>query len=310
MPNIRFDLTTLSIFAAVVRDGSISAAAERSNIAVSAVSKRISDLEATLGAQLLHRLSRGVEPTPAGSAVLHHAATIMHTLEQLESDLSEYVKGLKGHVRMLVNMSSIVQFLPEDLKAFSHEYPDIKIDLREANSSEVISGVEHGKADIGIFTGGLDVPHGMHARAYRQDRLALIVPRDHHLAERSNVPFADVLDEDIVGLDVGSASYAVLDNAAKALGRPLRLRYRLSGFDAVCRMIHAGLGVGIAPPAMLGAFTIGASLVGVRLDEAWADRQLMILTRDLGALPVSARLMMKHLSRSAEMESGHHPCPT
>ena len=126
MPNPRFDLMTLRVFAAVAELQSISKAARREHIAVSAVSKRVSDLEEVVGAKLLHRLPRGVEPTPAGSALLHHATIILRSLEQLEGDLSECARGVKGHVRMMVN-EGVVQIwvTPKRRNPFTLRAPSI-----------------------------------------------------------------------------------------------------------------------------------------------------------------------------------------
>ena len=297
MPNPRLDLTSLRVFAAVAQLRNISKAARRENMAVSAVSKRITDLEEILGAKLLDRLHRGVEPTSAGSTLLHHASAIMHSLDQLESDFMEYATGIKGHVRMMVNESSLVEELPEDLSAFVRNHPEIKIDLREGNSAGIVQAVADGLVEIGIFTAGVQLPPGLYVFPYRTDRLTLIVPMDHPLAKRSTVRLADLLNYDFVGLDVGSAWNDLLSKVTARLERPLRLRFRVASFDAVCRMVRAKLGISLVPPPVLDAFTSAAGLVSVPLQEAWAERQLLVCVRDRGALPISARLMVEHLTR-------------
>lgn len=115
----RIDLTSLQLFVAVCELGSIGRAAEREFIAASAVSKRLSDLEATLETPLLYRHTRGVKLTPAGESLLHHARSVLFSLEKMQAELSEYAEGVRGHVRIHANISAIVQFLPEDLGAFT-----------------------------------------------------------------------------------------------------------------------------------------------------------------------------------------------
>jgi DNA-binding transcriptional LysR family regulator len=115
----RIDLTSLQLFVAVCELGSIGRAAEREFIAASAISKRLSDLEATLGTPLLYRHARGVDLTPAGESLLHHARSVLYSLEKMQGELSEYADGVRGHVRVHANISAIVQFLPEDLGAFT-----------------------------------------------------------------------------------------------------------------------------------------------------------------------------------------------
>jgi DNA-binding transcriptional LysR family regulator len=302
--NPHFDLTTLRVFTAVATLGSISRAASSEHIAVSAVSKRISDLEATLGAPLLQRSPRGVEPTAAGSALLHHAITILRSVQQLEFELGEYKRGIKGHIRIMVNKSSIVEGLPDDLGRFAEQHPDIKMDLREENSAAIVRAVLDGSADLGVFTAGLEVPAGIDTYLYRKDRLALIVPEGHPLAAQAQARLIDAIEHDFVGLDIESAWNSLLTEKAAELGRPLRLRFRVASFDAVCQMIRAKLGITLAPPAVLRAFTSAAGLLAVHFDESWAERELRICVRSSGNLPGSARLLLRHLIERLDGETG------
>src|SRR5215212_7135015 len=151
----RIDLTSLQLFVAVCELGSIGKAAEREFIAASAVSKRLSDLETTLDTALLYRHTRGVDLTPAGESLLHHARSVLSSLEKMQGELSEYADGIRGHVRIHASISAVVQFLPEDLGEFSKHHPQVKIDLEEHLSSEVIRAVQEGTADLGICNTGV-----------------------------------------------------------------------------------------------------------------------------------------------------------
>ncbi len=116
-------------------------------------------------------------------------------MERLDSELSEYAHGARGHVRVLANVSSIMEFLPEELSAFMLEYPLIQADIEERFSADVVRGVAEGTADLGICrksmaVGDLDfVP-------YRQDHLAVVVAADHPLAGRSQIAFEETLGYD------------------------------------------------------------------------------------------------------------------
>ena len=297
MPSLRFDLVTLRVFVAAADLRSISKAAGREGIAISAASKRLSDLEAEIGTPLLARLPRGVEVTAAGAALLHHATTIFRSFDQLESELSDYARGVKGHVRMVASKSSVLEFLPRDLNAFFQQYPDLKVDLREEQSPAIVRAVAEGLADIGVFAAGITVPSGLQTFFYRKSRIALIAPGSHPLASRPSVTLADALDYDLVA-DAGSPWDALLADASAKLRQPLRLRFRVSSLDTVCRIVSQGLAIGLAPPAVLDAFTSAADLVAVRLDEPWAERELMVCVRDLTALPVASKLMVRHLTHS------------
>lgn len=296
----RIDLTSLQLFVAVCELGSIGRAAEREFIAASAVSKRLSDLEATLGTPLLYRHARGVDLTPAGESLLHHARSVLYSLEKMQGELSEYAEGVRGHVRVHANISAIVQYLPEDLGAFSREHDAIKIDLEEHLSSEVVRAVQEGAADLGVCNLAEGAAE-LQSLAYRDDRLALVVPASHALAARRSINFVETLDHDHVGLHTNSSIYVAMHQAALAAGRSIRLRIHVTGLDAMCRMIENGLGIGVMP---LRAFElmqggIGRGLRSVALDDAWAARQIRLVARDFSTLPVAARMLVKHLHAPA-----------
>lgn len=293
----RLDLTTLQLFVAVCERGSIGKAAETEFMAPSAVSKRLSDLEATVGTALLMRHARGVTPTPAGQSLLHHARSVLFSLDKMQGELSEYADGVRGHVRVHANISATVQFLPEDLGAFIRAHDAIKIDLEEHLSTEVLRAVQEGAADLGIcHVGSDDATQGLQTLPYRQDRLVLIVPGRHPLAGREAMPFAESLDWDHVGLHANSSIYRAMHAAALASGRNIRLRIRVSGLDAMCRMIHNGLGVGLMPQRAFELMRGVGDLRAVRLSDDWAIRHIDLVARDFSSLPVSARLLVDHLS--------------
>jgi len=296
----RVDLTSLQLFVAVCELGSIGRAAEREFIAASAVSKRLSDLESTLGAPLLYRHTRGVDLTPAGQSLLHHARAVLYSLEKMQGELSEYADGVRGHVRVHANISAIVQFLPEDLGAFSRAHEGIKIDLEEHLSSEVLRAVQEGAADLGIchvHAGATE----LQTLAYRRDHLALIVPAGHLLAREPALDFAATLDCDHVGLHTNSSIYRALHEAAQAVGRSVRLRIHVTGLDAMCRMIANGLGVGVMPQRAFELMHggVGRGLVAVALRDAWAMREIRLVARDFSTLPVAARTFVQHLQPPA-----------
>ena len=296
----RIDLTSLQLFVAVCELGSIGRAAEREFIAASAVSKRLSDLETAVDTALLYRHSRGVTLTPAGESLLHHARTVLFGLERMQGELSEYADGVRGHVRMHANISAIFQFLPEDLGAFAREHSQIKIDLQEHLSSDVLHAVQEGAADLGICHTGVSGPlPDLQTRPYRQDQRVLIVPQAHPLADEAQLAFADSLDWDHVGLHANSSIYQAMHQAATAAGRGIRLRIRVTGLDAMCRMIHNGLGVGLMPLRAFELMRGVGELQVVPLTDPWATRRIDLVARDFSSLPVSARLLVDHLSTQA-----------
>lgn len=291
----RVDLTSLQLFVAVCELGSIGKAAEREFLAASAVSKRLSDLESTLDTPLLYRHPRGVDLTPAGESLLHHARSVLFGLEKMQAELSEYSDGVRGHVRVHASISAIIQFLPEDLGAFIKAHEQIKIDLEEHVSADVIRAVREGATDLGICNAALDVG-ALQTLPYRQDRLVVVVPRGHVLSALPAIDFAATLDFDHVGLHSTSSLYLAMRHAAAAAGRNIKLRIHVTGLDAMCRMIHNGLGIGLIPDRAFELMSEVGDLQAVPLSDDWALRRIQLVARDFSTLPVTARLLVDHLS--------------
>lgn len=291
----RLDLTSLQLFVAVCELGNIGKAAEREFIAPSALSKRLSDLEATLGSPLLHRHSRGVHLTPAGQSLLHHARSVLFSLERMQAELSEYSDGARGQVRVHASISATVQFLPEDLGAFIRAHQAIKIDLEEHLSSEVIRAVQEGAADLGVCNTADGVGE-LQTLPYRQDQLVLIVPNGHVLAAQAAIAFEETLAFDHVGLHSNSSIYVAMRQAAGALGQSIKLRIQVTGLDAMCRMIHNGLGIGVMPRQAFELVHGVSELACVPLTDTWATRRIDLVARDFSTLPRTARLLVDHLT--------------
>jgi DNA-binding transcriptional LysR family regulator len=290
----RLDLVSLSLFALIVRTGSISRGAELCHLAVGAASKRISDLEAALGVELLERHSRGVTLTSAGQALHAHAKRILDDVDHLAAELSDYAAGIVGVARLWANTSAIIQFLPREIASFTAANPGIRIELEERNSDEVVMAVLDGRADFGIFADR--TPQlGLQVTAYRHDRLVLVVPSGHPLAARKAIRFEETLDFDFVSLSIGTSLAERLRLETDMLGKRLKLRIQVRSFDAMCQMVAAGLGVAVLPVDAIQPHLRSMGLRKIDLTDPWVDRALLIGARDLGALPRPARLLVDHL---------------
>ena len=176
--------------------------------------------------------------------MLQHARTILAQAERLREDLGAYARGLAGQVRVLSNTNALTEFLPETLSSFLTAHPDVSVDLEERLSDEIVGLIAEGVGDIGIVAGTVDYG-GLHTFPFRSDRFVLVVARDHPLARRARIGFAEVLDYDFVGLDRASAIQRFLADKASRIGRPLaaaraaaQLRRGLPAGRMQCRRRH------------------------------------------------------------------------
>ncbi|QCN96927.1 LysR family transcriptional regulator (plasmid) [Azospirillum argentinense] len=295
---MRFDLTDLRLFLNVAEAESITHGAERTHLALASASARIRGMEETLGVPLLERGRRGVRPTPAGEALVHHARLLLQQVERMRGELGDYAKGLKGHVRLLSNTAALAEFLPEALAPFLAAHPNIDIDLEERPSHEIVRAVAEGLADAGVVSDHADLS-GLEVFPFRTDRMVLVTPHGHPLANRRSVALREVLEEDFVGLATRNALQQHINEHAIRAGRPLKLRVRVRGFDGICRMVEQGVGLGIVPEASAKRCRRFTKIRAVRLTDPWAVRSLVVCVRRLDALPGHSRELVTRLAGGA-----------
>lgn len=298
---MRLDPVSLHLFVAVMAEGSIARAAEREHIAASALSRRLAELESRLNVTLFERNNRGTVPTAAAWALLHLARGVLNELDGIAAQMHEYGRGLRGQVRVVANISAITQFLPADLQQFLQRQPNVDVRLSERISTAVAQDVAQNAADIGILSNAAFIHtwrDKLQLLPYRHDELVLAVPTQHALAQRRSVRWAEVAGQEFVGAHPGSAINDLLIQASARCAQPLRFRIQVTGFDAMCLMVAAGLGVGVLPRGSAALYASALPITLLTLRESWAARELMLCVRAHDELSPAAQLLIEHL-RSA-----------
>jgi DNA-binding transcriptional LysR family regulator len=291
---MNFDQLDLRLFRAIAQFSSITRAAESQHLSLPAASARVKALEEHAGQRLLRREARGVSLTPAGEAFLHHTRAILRQTEQLRGDLQAYANGVRGHVRIHANTTGVTDILPDVLPTFLKAHPLVDIELQERLNTQIALGVLEGQADVGIVSVRMDTP-GLRAIHFSTDNLVLVVPHGHPFARRKRIAFAETLEESHVGMHAGSTIRDQLSRATAHLGKSLRLRVELSSFDAVCRMVAAGVGVGVVPEMSARRNRTESGFVQVELTDEWRVRERFALAREGEILPAYAQALIDTL---------------
>jgi len=296
---LEFDFVDLELFINVAEANNLTHGAERSHLAVPSASMRIKNVEERLGMKLLHRTHHGVILTPAGNAFLHHGRLVIRELERMRSDLQEYARGVKGHLRIYASTGSITEFLPAVLRAYLRTHPDVLVDLREHLSQDIARAVSDGTTDIGIVA-DIVCTDGLETVPYRQYRHVLVTAVDHPLSNRKAINFVETLDCDYVGLLEGGVMNTFLRQAASKLNRDLKIRVQVASFEALCRMVESNVGIGILPElsARRHAKTIGIRVI--ELNDDWALRKLKVCVRNLQSLPIFAKELVELLAADCD----------
>lgn len=292
----RVDLVTLSLFIAVVEETSLARAAEREHLAPSAISKRLADLELNLNVKLFERKPTGMFPTAAGTALLNHARLIIRNVHELETELVDFAGGLRGTIRVQANATAMTSYLPEDLASFLALFPQVRIEIEESTSPDTIRAIAENAADIGIY-GDVVVPTELSSFVYRPDQLVLLVPRGHALDRGGSIRFEQAVPYEFIGPPRASSIDTALLRAAADLGTSIKMSIRSSGFDAISRLVDAGLGIAVVPESVAALYAKSMAVRSLTLDEKWAHRRLMICVRDHTALTPPAAAFFAHLTR-------------
>ena len=289
------DIDSLALFVRAAELRSLTKASEASHIGLAAASRRIALLEHCFKTTLFERSSRGVELTPAGASLLPYAKSLLVQINQMNAEMREHAHGSKGALRILANTSVMTEALPQDLARFAGAHPDVRLAVEERWSTEIVRSLLSAEGDLGIVVEGLRTD-GLETFPYRTDRLAVIMPAGHPLAGREALKLKDVVEEDLIGLECGSSMMRLLTEQAAILEHTLHLRVQVRSFEAVCRMVEAGLGIGLLPFQAAQLLGSAMGLVVRTLADEWAERRMLVCVRKDRPVNSSLTKLLNHLT--------------
>jgi DNA-binding transcriptional LysR family regulator len=295
---MRFDLADLRLFLHVAEARSITRGAERSGLALASASARVRGMEDALGVPLLLRDRRGISLSPAGECLVEHARLIVQQAERMRGELGSYARGLAGSVRLLSNTAALSEHLPKALAGFLAANPAISVDVEERESADIGAALAAGAGDVGIASAAA-LTNAIERFPFRDDRLVVVLPRADDLGRRRRLSLAAIVGRTFVGLPRDSALQRHLAGHAARIGASMKVRARVTGFDAICAMVEAGAGIGIVPETSASRCRRSMNIKVVNLEEPWAFRSLAICVRELRTLPAGAQRLVAHLRQAA-----------
>ncbi|HSV77747.1 MAG TPA: LysR family transcriptional regulator [Ramlibacter sp.] len=289
------DPLSLRLFIAICEQQSLTEAAEREHLTVSAVSKRLTALEEQIGSPLLERGRGGVLLTPAGEALLPAARGLLQSMARIQANLSEYAQSVPGNVRVAATLSALTCSLPGDIAAFVARQPHVRVNLEERIGREIVDSVEEGRADLGVCW-DLTGTKRLQTVPYRVDHLVVIVHPEHELARRTRVSFVDTLPYERVMVDAGSIGLHLQQRLAIAEGKALKTSVHVRTYETACHIVAANFGIAIVPKEATRTLVKGMGLKAVGLSDDWARRRLVLCVRDHSELSMPARLLLEALA--------------
>lgn len=184
--------TSLRYFLEVVRCGSIAEASARLNVASSAISRHIAQLEELLGVALFERRPRGMLPSAAGELLAHHAIKSAHEAERVAHDIQALSGGQRGRVRVAASEGFAMEFLPQLIAAFIGRHPGVQFHLDTLAPAEVSRRIAQGDADIGVtYTRAIE--KDIRAEVIQPAPIYAVMRHGHPLAHLRRIGVAQML---------------------------------------------------------------------------------------------------------------------
>lgn len=264
------ELTPLRYFATIAREGHMTRASRKLGVTQPALSAMLKKLEGEVGAPLLHRTGKGVEPTEAGRVFLQHAEDALRRVEAGQRAVKQLLGLEAGSIRIGGGATATGSILPEVVSRVRERHPGLRFYVRESGSVQVAEAVLSGELDLGIVT--LPILIAESDELVRvplvADELRLIVPRSHAAPksqrsqkERSEAGLAgglvgglgagqgafrwrELVGRPVVGFEAGTAVREMIDRGAAVAGVSLEYVMELRSIEGIMQMVRAGVGVG------------------------------------------------------------------
>lgn len=296
---MRLDLFSLQLVHNIIQTGSLTEAAKLSHISLQAASERLKKLEQHFQSHLFIRHPHGLEPTLAAQTLSQHSQVILQQVDLLHRAMQNFVKQPNVQLNLWCNSSAQSEYLPTVLPQFLQQYPHLHIELHEAESAEIVTALEHGQADLGIISNFFQ-HQNLHSHAFASDPLVLICSKQHPLNGVQHTELSQILSQPFIGLMAYQSLQQSIEAQAKQLNSPILYRLRLPNFAAIAQVVSQNVGVAIMPKRAARRLQRLYDLHCVALKGAWANRQLLLVTKDFQQLTPDYQLLSEFLLQQAK----------
>lgn len=281
---MRLDFFDLQLFLNIVETGSLTKGAERCSISLQAASERIKKIEQQFAVHLFIRHASGVKLTLAGQVFASQAQVLLHQAQQLQQQMLPFSTGSQSEMTLWCNSSAQSEYLPLLLPQYLLENPNIQIELKEAESNDIIQALENGSAQLGLISSFFNAKN-LQTLEFTDD--VLICPMQHELQHQSVLQLADILNYPFVGLMQYHSLQQSIETQAKLLGCAIQYRLRLPNFSAIAQVVANGVGIAIMPKRAANRLSSVYSFQQIELTGDWANRKLLLAAKNFDALPLS-----------------------
>jgi DNA-binding transcriptional LysR family regulator len=271
------DMRGLQAFIGIAEQGSFGRAAAALHITQTGLTRRLQNLEASLGVRLVERTTRALALTPIGRDFLPQARRLVSELADALAEIRESGKALRGEITIACVPTVGVQYLPRIIQQYSARHPGSRIRILDHASFRVVEAVLRREAEFGITQQAAHDPE-LESVPLLKDRFVLVCRRDHALARKRRLAWRELQPHALIYAGLESGNRQLLDGTLGATGTQLRASYEVQRSSTAVGLVAAGVGVAVVPELAMqkGAYP---ELRVIPLVEPVVSRSLVLLSR-------------------------------
>ncbi len=295
------DFTQLRYFHEVARAGTIRKASERLNVAASALSRQIQQLEHQIGMTLFDRNSQGMRLTPAGEIYARYAKLAMLDEQQVRHELGE-LKGLKqGTVRLVSAEGMVSDYLMQTIAVFRAANPGVSFDLGVLGTDDIVRAVRSGDADIGVaFNGRPEAEIEFRMQIF--DRVCAVCAPTHPVAKKKSLNLREVMNHPLAIPVSGFGIRTLVDEACRVSRLRLNPALVTNCIDALRSFASNGIGLSIITQLSVRREVAGSQLHAIPLtNPALRHSSIDIMVLSARRQPPAVEAFLKQLRDVAVM---------
>ncbi|WP_299665676.1 LysR substrate-binding domain-containing protein [uncultured Ruegeria sp.] len=268
------DSRQLRYFAAIFEEGALARAAERERVAVSALSRHLSNMETELGTPLFERLPRGVRPTASGARLYEHARAILRSMEAAQADIKATGTDVAGEVAVGFAHSAVKAIGVPLMSHVSRTYPKIRLHLSEVFSGSTVEQLSSSSVDLTLTYNQLPDPRFRFLPVLEED--VVLVGRPDVIGGHGAITFDALLDLPLIILRQGVNTRAVMDDPSLIKRIEARAQFQMNSIAAIGDSLLAGIGCLVGTEFILKEHLASGALISRPIKKTKLNRTLYI----------------------------------
>ena len=264
------EISSYKAFIAVAEQGTFSKAADYLYITQPAISKRIALLEGQLGSKLFDRIGKRVMLNEAGNALLPVAERILQNVRESQRIIDNLSGQISGHLSLVTSHHIGLRRLPDTLKHYAENFPQVRLDLAFMDSENACKKIEKGLYELGVVTLPLSKSKRLKVTPLWNDPLAIAVAPDHPLVKIANnkvISLNQLAKYSAILPAIGTYTRTVIEKPIVQKHGALDVILETNYLETIHMMVSIGLGWSALPLTMLDKSLVEINVKGLKIER-------------------------------------------